>query len=101
MQSVNDAPAGDLIAGSEKAVRDAVAKLCASMFERALQLRVDAIEQQLPAPIDPLTSKKTQQGITLKTQRGCAMVMAWESNRKGDDEKIEWRKDEARKGWTA
>lgn len=58
MQSVNDAPAGELIAGSEEAVRDAVAQLRASMFERALQLRVDAIEQQLPAPVDPLTSKK-------------------------------------------
>ena len=57
-QSVNAAAAGELIAGSEEAVRDAAATLRTAMFQQALQLRVDAIEQQLAAPVDPLTFKK-------------------------------------------
>lgn len=57
-QSVNAASAGELIAGSEEAVRDAAATLRTVMFQQALQLRVDAIEEQLAPPVDPLTSKK-------------------------------------------
>ena len=62
MQSVNAASAGQLIAGSEEGVRDAAAALRTAMFQQALQLRVDAIEQQLAPPVDSLTSKKTEQG---------------------------------------
>jgi hypothetical protein len=58
MQSVNGAVAGELIAGSEEGVRDAVATLRTQIFQKALQLRVDAVEQQLAPPVDPLTSKK-------------------------------------------
>ncbi len=58
MQSVNAAAARQLIAGSEEAVRDAADGLRTKMFERALQLRVDAIEQQVAAPVDPLTSRE-------------------------------------------
>lgn len=60
MQSVNAASAGELIAGSEEAVRDAAATLRTAMFQQAIQLRVDAIEQQLAPPIDPFTSKKNE-----------------------------------------
>lgn len=58
MQSVNNAASGVLIAASEEGVRDAVATLRTAMFQKAIQLRVDAIEKQLAVPVDPLTSKK-------------------------------------------
>ena len=58
VQSVNNAAAGELISGSEELVREAVGELRTSLFQKALQLRVDAIEKQLPTPVETLSSKK-------------------------------------------
>jgi hypothetical protein len=44
MQAVNEAPDGAWIAGSEERVRDLSAEFRRKLFERAVQLRVDAAE---------------------------------------------------------
>ena len=59
VQSVNNSAAGELISGSEEIVREAVSELRTSLFQKALQLRVDAIEKELPPPVEMLSSKKT------------------------------------------
>jgi len=42
--AVNSAPTGNVISGSEIAVRDAMAELRERAFEKALQMRIDSTE---------------------------------------------------------
>ena len=42
--AVNDAPTGNVISGSEMAVRDAMAELRQRVFEKAVQMRIDSTE---------------------------------------------------------
>jgi hypothetical protein len=48
MQAVNEAPDGAWIAGSEEPVRDLSADFRRRVFERAVQMRVDAAEAAFP-----------------------------------------------------
>jgi hypothetical protein len=48
MKAVNDAPDGEWIAGSEEQVRDLSAEFRRRVFERAVQMRVDAAEAAFP-----------------------------------------------------
>ena len=48
MQAVNNAPDGAWIAGSEESVRDLSADFRRRVFERAVQMRVDAAEAAFP-----------------------------------------------------
>jgi hypothetical protein len=54
METVNQAPDGEWIAGSEERVRDLSAEMRRRIFERAVQQRVDAAEAAFPpsAPSD-------------------------------------------------
>jgi len=54
METVNQAPDGAWIAGSEERVRDLSAEMRRRIFERAVQKRVDAAEAAFPpsAPSD-------------------------------------------------
>ncbi|MGQ9925171.1 MAG: hypothetical protein ACUVSM_14755 [Armatimonadota bacterium] len=42
--AVNNAPTGNVISGSEVAVRDAMAQLRRRVFEKAVQMRIDSTE---------------------------------------------------------
>ena len=42
--AVNNAPTGNVISGSEMAVRDAMAELRQRVFEKAVQMRIDSTE---------------------------------------------------------
>ena len=53
MQAVNDAPDGAWIAGSEESVRDLSADFRRRIFERAVQMRVDAAEAAFPPSAQP------------------------------------------------
>lgn len=46
--AVNNAPTGNVINGSEIAVRDAMAELRQRAFEKALQMRIDSTESSFP-----------------------------------------------------
>ena len=48
MQAVNEAPDGAWIAGSEEPVRELSADFRRRVFERAVQMRVDAAEAAFP-----------------------------------------------------
>jgi hypothetical protein len=48
MQAVNEAPEGAWIAGSEESVRDLSAAFRRRVFQRAVQMRVDAAEAAFP-----------------------------------------------------
>jgi len=48
MEAVNDAPDGSWIAGSEESVRDLSADFRRRVFQRAVQMRVDAAEAAFP-----------------------------------------------------
>ena len=48
MEAVNAAPAGELIAASEEAVRDITGELRRQLFEAAIQQRIDAAEAAFP-----------------------------------------------------
>jgi hypothetical protein len=48
MRAVNDAPDGAWIAGSEEQVRDLSAEFRRQVFEKAMQLRIDAAEAAFP-----------------------------------------------------
>jgi hypothetical protein len=48
MQAVNEAPDGAWIAGSEESVRDLSAAFRRRVFQRAVQMRVDAAEAAFP-----------------------------------------------------
>jgi len=43
-EAVNNAPTGNLISGSEMAVREAMAELRQRVFEKAVQMRIDCTE---------------------------------------------------------
>jgi hypothetical protein len=51
MDAVNDAPDGQWIAGSEEQVRDLCAEMRRTVFERAVQKRVDAAEAAFPPSV--------------------------------------------------
>jgi len=53
MQAVNDAPDGAWIAGSEESVRDLSADFRRRVFERAVQMRVDAAEAAFSPSAQP------------------------------------------------
>jgi hypothetical protein len=53
MQAVNDAPDGAWIAGSEESVRNLNAAFRRRIFERAVQMRVDAAEAAFPPSTQP------------------------------------------------
>ena len=53
MQSVNGAADGSWIAGSEESVRDLSADFRRRVFERAVQMRVDAAEAAFPPSAQP------------------------------------------------
>ena len=46
--AVNSAPTGNVINGSEIAVRDAMAELRERAFEKAVQMRIDSTESSFP-----------------------------------------------------
>ena len=46
--AVNNAPTGNVINGSEMAVRDAMGELRQRAFEKALQMRIDSTESSFP-----------------------------------------------------
>ena len=43
-EAVNNAPTGNLISGSEMAVRDLMGELRRRVFEKAVQMRIDSTE---------------------------------------------------------
>jgi len=51
--AINQAPPGQIIAGSEEEVRDAFADLRQQAFEMGLQMRVDAAEAAFPPSEGP------------------------------------------------
>ena len=51
--AVNEAPPGQIIAGSEEQVRDTFADLRREAFEMAMQMRVDAAEAAFPPSEGP------------------------------------------------
>ena len=51
--AVNEAPPGQIIAGSEEQVRDLFADLRREAFEQAVQMRVDAAEAAFPPSEGP------------------------------------------------
>jgi hypothetical protein len=53
MQAVNEAPDGAWIAGSEESVRDLSAAFRRRVFQRAVQMRVDAAEAAFPPSAQP------------------------------------------------
>jgi hypothetical protein len=50
IEAVNNAPDGAWIAGSEEQVREVSAEFRRRMFEKAVQMRVDAAEAAFPPP---------------------------------------------------
>ena len=53
MQAVNSAPDGQWVAGSEEEVRDLSAGFRRHVFEKAVQMRVDAAEAAFPPSAQP------------------------------------------------
>jgi hypothetical protein len=53
MKAVNDAPDGNWLGGSEEQVRDLSADLRRRVFERAVQLKLDAAEAAFPPSAEP------------------------------------------------
>jgi hypothetical protein len=51
--TINDAPPGHIISGSEEQVRDLFADLRQQAFEKGLQMRVDAAEAASPPSEGP------------------------------------------------
>jgi hypothetical protein len=51
--AVNEAPAGQIIAGSEEPVRDTFADLRRDAYEMAMQMRLDAAEAAFPPSEGP------------------------------------------------
>jgi hypothetical protein len=51
--AINDAPPGHIISGSEERVRDLFADLRQQVFEKGLQMRVDAAEAAFPPSEGP------------------------------------------------
>jgi hypothetical protein len=53
VDAVNEAPEGAWIAGSEEQVRDLSAEFRRRVFEKAVQMRVDAAEAAFPPSAQP------------------------------------------------
>ena len=53
MKAVNNAPDGDWIGGSEEQVRDLSADFRRQVFEKAVQLKIDAAEAAFPPSAQP------------------------------------------------
>jgi len=53
IDAVNEAPDGAWIAGSEEQVRDVSAEFRRRVFEKAVQMRVDAAEAAFPPSAQP------------------------------------------------
>lgn len=51
--AINEAPPGQIIAGSEEPVRDLFADLRRDAYEMAVQMRLDAAEAAFPPPEGP------------------------------------------------
>jgi hypothetical protein len=89
MEAVNAAPAGELIAASEEAVRDITGQLRRQLFEAALQQRIDAAEAAFPpSGGHDVREEETQQGAAadhgVDDQRACesaAEVVAFSGRR--------------------
>jgi hypothetical protein len=63
MEAVNAAPAGEMIAASEEAVRDITGELRRTLFEAALQQRINAAEAAFsPSGGREVREEETQQG---------------------------------------
>lgn len=58
MQAVNKAPDGQWLSASEEQVRDVSAEFRRHVFEKALQMRLDAAEADFPPPRNPTTGKR-------------------------------------------
>ena len=59
MQAVNRAPDGEWLAGSEEQVRDLSAEYRRRVFEKAVQMRIDAAEAAFPPSALPDHGKAT------------------------------------------
>jgi hypothetical protein len=53
MEAVNDAPDGQWLAGSEEQVRDSAAEYRRQVFEKAVQMRIEAAEAAFPPSAEP------------------------------------------------
>jgi hypothetical protein len=60
--AVNDAPTGNVISGSEMAVRDAMAELRQKVFEKAVQMRIDSTESSFSPSEGRDGQKQAEQG---------------------------------------
>jgi hypothetical protein len=60
--AVNDAPTGNVINGSEIAVRDAMAELRQRVFEKAVQMRIDSTESSFSPSEGHDGQKQAEQG---------------------------------------
>jgi len=60
--AVNDAPTGNVISGSEMAVRDAMAELRQRVFEKAVQMRIDSTESSFSPSEGRDGQSQTRQG---------------------------------------
>jgi len=61
--AVNNAPTGQVINGSEIAVRDAMAQLRQRVFEKAVQMRIDSTESSFSPSQGRQGQKQTEQGL--------------------------------------
>jgi len=75
--AVNDAPTGNVISGSEMAVRDAMAELRQRVFEKAVQMRIDSTESSFPPPKDATGRSKQNKGRPPRTTVSVNGRMEW------------------------
>src|ERR1700676_2017173 len=72
--AINEAPPGQIISASEEKDLDLFADLRQRVFERGVQMRINAAEAAFPPPKDPSTGKnkhnKGQQDYTVLTVNG-------------------------------
>ena len=64
MKTVNDAPDGEWIDGSEEGVRDLAAEFRQRVFQAAVQGRVDAAEAAFPPPQETILDPVTKRPVT-------------------------------------
>ena len=67
--AVNEAPTGNVISGSEMAVRDAMADLRRTAFETAVQMRIDSTESSFSPSARRAGAVEGEQG-PWRSQRG-------------------------------
>ena len=60
--AVNNAPDGNVINGSEMAVRDAMVELQRRAFEKAVQMRIDSTESSFPPSKGRIGQPQAEQG---------------------------------------